>query len=301
MDAKKWSSSQIRQTHLKIISKYFGMILIGITHNSLYGTLIGINDMHVSLYTPLGNVSWKNPYPASYPSKWFINSCKYVRCGAIQNSVFEYRTCQDTTIGYIRIPSFHGESEDLSVIDSRYLVIDDILSQWKNMKGIIIDVRQNNGGEGFDAEAVASRFADQSRVYSYYRMKNGPGKDNFSSWKSISIEPKGPYQFLKPVVVLTSRATCSAAEFFVIAMQVLPHVTIIGDTTGGGFGNPVLRELPNGWTYQLSTMIGADAQGHIIEGVGVFPDVPVITTAADSVNGIDRMLEKGIDIIKNSQ
>ena len=68
----------------------------------------------------------------------------------------------------------------------------------------------------------------------------------------------------------------------------------------GGYGDLLFRESPNGWTYTISTEIGADAQGRIIEGVGVFPDVPVQTTAADSANGIDRILEKGIDIIKNS-
>jgi C-terminal processing protease CtpA/Prc len=134
----------------------------------------------------------------------------------------------------------------------------------------------------------------------YQCQKNGPGKDNFSSWKSRSIEPKGSYQFLKPVVVLTSRATMSSAEMFVMAMQNLPQVTIVGDTTGGGVGNPIFRELPNGWTYRLSTGITADAQGRIMEGVGVFPDLTVLTTAADSVNGIDRILEKGIEIIVNS-
>ncbi len=257
--------------------------------------------MHVSLYTPMGDVYWKSMIPASYPSRRIVNAGKYVQRGAPQNSVFEYRTCQDPAIGYMIIPTFAGQGEGLSMADPRYLVIDEILSQWKNMKGIIIDVRWNSGGNSTNAETVAGRFADQSRVYSYRRQKIGPGKDNFSSWKSLSIEPKGSYQFLKPVVVLTSRATSSAAEMFVMAMQVLPHVTIVGDTTGGGVGNPVFRELPNGWTYRLSTEIEADAQGRIIEGVGVFPDVPVVTSAADSANGIDRMMEKGIDIINNSQ
>jgi carboxyl-terminal processing protease len=261
----------------------------------------GINDMHVSLYTPMGDVYRKSIIPASYPSMRLVNACKYIQCGAPQKSFFEYRTCQNPDIGYMIIPTFSGQGEGLAIGDPRYLVIDDILSQWKNMKGIIIDVRWNSGGNSTNAEAVAGRFADQSRVYSYRRQKIGPGKDNYSSWKSSFIEPKGSYQFLKPVVVLTSRATSSSAEMFVMAMQVLPNVTIVGDTTGGGVGNPIFRELPNGWTYRLSTEMEADAQGRIIEGVGVFPDVPVLTTAADSANGIDRILEKGIDIIRKSQ
>ncbi|TSA24910.1 hypothetical protein D4R75_00485 [bacterium] len=263
--------------------------------------VLGINDMHVSLYTPMGDVYWKSMIPASYPSRRIINACKYVQCGAPQESLFEYRTCQDADIGYMIIPTFSGQGEGLTIADSRYLVIDDILSQWKDKKGIIIDLRGNSGGNSVNAETVAGRFADQVRVYSYRRQKIGPGKDNVSPWKSSFVEPKGSYQFLKPVVVLTSRATSSSAEMFVMAMQVLPNVTIAGDTTGGGVGNPIFRELPNGWTYRLSTEIEADAQGRIIEGVGVFPDVPVITTAADSANGIDRMLEKGIEIIRKSQ
>jgi carboxyl-terminal processing protease len=53
---------------------------------------------------------------------------------------------------------------------------------------------------------------------------------------------------MKLVVVLTSRSTASAVESFVMSMRVLPHTTIAGDATGGGVGDPVFRELPNGWT-----------------------------------------------------
>ena len=271
--------------------------LFNIFSNIVYG----INDMHVTLYSPMGDVYWKPTIPASYPSRRIINAGKYIRTGTPHNSVFEYRTCQDPGIGYIIIRTFEGQGEGLTNTDPRYLAIDDILSQWKNMKGIIIDVRGNSGGNGINAETVADRFADQPRVYMNQRQKNGPGKDNFSSWKSRSIEPKGSYQFLKPVVVLMSRATMSSAEMFVMAMQNLPQVIIVGDTTAGGVGNPIYRELPNGWTYRLSTAITADAQGRIMEGVGVFPDLTVLTTAADSVNGIDKILEKGIEIIVNSR
>jgi C-terminal processing protease CtpA/Prc len=59
--------------------------------------------------------------------------------------------------------------------------------------------------------------------------------------------------------------------------------------------------LPNGWTYRLSTGIGATTDGYIIEGKGIPPDIPVLTTVADSINGIDRIVEKGIEIIENSK
>jgi carboxyl-terminal processing protease len=262
--------------------------------------VIGINDMHVNLYTPLGDVTWKSPVPAAYPSMRIINAGKYIQSGSPQNAVIGYRTGKDPTIGYLYIGTFVGEGDGLTLADSRYLMIDDILSRWKDMKGIIIDVRWNGGGNIANAENVAGRFADESRVYAYHSQKVGPGRNAFSSWISRSIEPRGSYQFRKPVVVLTSRATSSAAEMFVLAMQVFPNVTIVGDTTGGGVGNAIFRELPNGWSYRLSTEMEADAQCHIIEGAGVFPDVPVRTTVADSANGIDRMMETAIDIITHA-
>jgi carboxyl-terminal processing protease len=262
--------------------------------------VLGINDMHVNLYTPLGDVSWKSGHPSAYPSMRIINAGKYIQSGPPQNTVIGYRTCQDPTIGYLYIGTFVGEGDGLSLADSRYLLIDDILSRWKDMKGIIIDVRWNGGGNSVNAENVAGRFADASRVYAYYSQKVGPGRNAFSAWKGRSIEPRGSYQFQKAVVVLTSRATSSAAEMFVLAMQVLPNVTVVGDTTGGGVGNAIFRELPNGWSYRLSTEMEADAQGRIIEGVGVYPDIMVRTTVADSANGIDRMMETAIEIIKHS-
>ncbi len=261
----------------------------------------GINDMHVDLHTPLGDVNWKSKAPDSYPSGRLINAGKYIQFGLSQNSIIEYRTCLNSSIGYIIIPTFSGGTDGLSLTDDRYLVIDEILSKWKDKKGIIIDLRWNHGGNSNNAETVASRFADKLRVYSQYREKTGPGKQDFSQWKNSTIEPKGTHQFLKSVVILTSRSTASSAEMFVMAMQVFPHVTIVGDTTGGGVGAPIYRELPNGWTYRLSTRYYADAQQQVMEGVGISPDVPVLTTVADSLKGIDRILEKGIEVITTSK
>lgn len=266
---------------------------------NIFSTIIlKLNDMHTTLYTPLGNVFWRSPAVGSYPSSRFINPCKYNVCGSPQNAIMESRWTKNHNIGYINIYTFSGNT-DLNFYDDRYLVIDNILQQFKDTKGILIDVRWNGGGNSGNAELVASRFTDQKRVYTKFQMKNGPGKNDFSDWITRSITPDGSFQYLKPVAVLTSRATSSAAEDFVMAMQVIPKVTIVGDTTGGGIGNPIFRELPNGWTYRLSTKIGATADGYIIEGKGIPPDIPVITTRADSIQGIDRIIEKGIEIIEN--
>lgn len=288
-----------------VYAKYRPLISTSTTEQQLFSMLSNIiseiNDMHVNLHTRLGDVYWKSKAPSSYPSGRLVNAAKYIQLGSSQNSIIEYRTCINSSIGYMIIPTFSGGTDGLSLTDQRYLVIDEILSKWKDMKGIIIDLRWNHGGNSNNAETVASRFVDKMRMYTEYREKVGPGKQDFSPWRNSTIEPKGNFQFHKPVVVLTSRTTASSAEMFVMAMQVLPHVTIVGDTTGGGVGSPVYRELPNGWAYRLSTRYYADAQRRVMEGVGLVPDITIQTTAADSARGIDRILEKGIEIISNAK
>jgi len=277
---------------------------MNITDKQLFDLLsdvvVELNDMHVDLYSAYGSASWKGWGHGKYPSSKLINACNYLICGSSQNSpIFEYREFKNYNIGYIIIYTFSGAiNGGTDIYDDRYYFIDNILEKFKNKDGIIIDVRWNTGGNGTNAETVACRFTDSKRLAYRTRSKNGPGKNDFSDWKDYNVEPKGPSQFTKPVVVLTSRLTSSSAEDYVMYMRELPNVTIVGDTTGGGTGNPVYRELPNGWTYRLSTAYAETVDHIIVDGYGIIPDVTIQTSVADSIAGVDKILEKGLEIIK---
>lgn len=279
-------------------------LTINITDKQLFSILskevLKLNDMHVSLYTPYGYSGWKGWGHGNYPSSKRINPGKYFLFGKLtKTSVFEYNGFKDNNIGYIAISTFSGTgSISNGMYDDRYLYIDNILDQFKNKDAIIVDVRWNGGGNSLNAETVASRFADRKRLACRQRSKNGPGKNDFSDWLNWYIEPKGSYQFSKPVIVLTSRLTSSSAEDFIMYMRELPNVIIIGDTTGGGTGNPVFRELPNGWNFRLSTAYAETADNKLVDGKGIIPDVTIQTSVADSTAGVDRMIEKGLEILK---
>jgi hypothetical protein len=266
----------------------------------LSGVVVNLNDMHVNIYTHQGSASWKGWGHGKYPSSKLINPNNYLKSRSYQNStVFDYREFKNQNIGYIIINTFSGTiNGGANSNDDRYSFIDTILNQFKDKDGIIIDVRWNEGGNSWNAETVAGRFADEKRLAGRHRSKNGPGKNDFSDWLNWYIEPKGNYQYTKPVVVLTSRLTSSSAEDFIMDMQVLPNVTIVGDTTGGGTGSPVFRELPNGWTYRLSTSYAETADHKLVDSKGIVPDFTVQTSVADSIAGIDRILEKGLELLK---
>ena len=128
------------------------------------------------------------------------------------------------SIGYLRIRGFGQLAETSEAID-------EVMSEFRGAKAVVIDLRVTPGGDDQVGKAIASRFADRKRLYMRTYERNGPEHDDFAPPRYFYVEPQGPIQFTKTLVVLTNRWGISAAENFALAMRVLPHATLIGDFT----------------------------------------------------------------------
>lgn len=131
----------------------------------------------------------------------------------------------------------------------------------------------------FDATASPSTFSGRGN------------HADFTDYIAEDVSPTGAASFRGPVFVLANLAVFSSAEDFVLAMRSLPTVTIVGDTTGGASGGPIVRELANGWTYQLSEWIEYTAERRMFEGIGLAPDIVVKASASDAAASVDAALE----------
>lgn len=244
--------------------------------------LAPLRDLHVYLespggsrtptYVPVTSVNWSRPTWLGY-----IQRNDWV-------SVEGWGWGLWGDVGYIAIGSW-SESQ-LSTAN-----FDRALDNLRNAREIIIDVRMNGGGNDALAFDVAARFADRSRVTGYTRVRNGPRHDDLSAPQPRTVAPRGAWQYTKPVTVLIGRAACSSNESFVAAMREFPHVTLIGDTTGGATANPRRLPLGEGWHYTVSTWIETTADGRIIEWNGIAPDVAVPWSAQTLAAGIDETLD----------
>jgi len=260
---------------------------------AIFSSMLSIfKDGHVTLHSSLGTYSydgwWKN-YPLNF-DRDIILTC-YLK-GLYQNAggVFTYGRLTGE-IGYIHISSFASR-------ERCYLEIDRILEELQTMKGLVVDVRGNGGGSTVNSDRIASRFADQKRLYQYIRWRNGPGHDDFTEMEEVYIEPEGQQRFTRPVALLTNRGVFSTAEAFVLAMRVFPRVTVIGDYTGGGSGNPIYRELPNGWVYRLSRWQSFTPSREIYEEIGLRPDIRLDISGEDQAAGRDTILDRAIAILE---
>jgi C-terminal processing protease CtpA/Prc len=73
---------------------------------------------------------------------------------------------------------------------------------------------------------------------------------------------------------------------------------IVGDTTAGATGGPIIRELANGWTYQLSEWIEYTSDRVPFESVGLAPTIVARTTADESARGVDAVLERAMELAR---
>lgn len=106
------------------------------------------------------------------------------------------------------------------------------MSKVADADALIIDVRRNGGGSPWSVALVSSYLFGPDTVHLnslYWRPANRT--DHFYTKASVPGKRFGPS---KPVYVLTSRRTFSAAEEFTYNLQSLKRATIVGDTTGGG-------------------------------------------------------------------
>ncbi len=144
---------------------------------------------------------------------------------------------------------------------------------------LIIDVRRNGGGSPWTVALVSSYLFGPDTVHLnslYWRPANRT--DHFYTRASVAGKRFGPN---KPLYVLTSRRTFSAAEEFTYNLQTRQRAVIVGDTTGGGAhpgGGQRLNNhfgvfVPSGRAINPITKTNW-------EGTGIRPNVPVPSDSA---------------------
>lgn len=184
-------------------------------------------------------------------------------------------------------------------IGPQFSVLANFTNRYSEVDGFIIDLRHNKGGDFTYSLKELGIFTQQKRLAFLSKTKNGPGKDDYTSWHSWFIKPSGNY-VQKPLVVLTDRFTISAGERTAMALKILPEVFFVGDTTNGSIGTMIGRELANGWYFSLVPQKVIMGDGQSYEGKGLAPDLPLKNKPEDIARGIDSTIETGIRMFMNT-
>jgi len=212
---------------------------------------------------------------------------------ALANRKFFYRRLDDRT-GYIFLAGMQSFTEDgKDEIAAAEAAIDQALEELGGVDTIIIDNRFDFGGYDGTARAIADRFTTSRRPV-YTKMARLGGE--YTPEQLFFVQPGGKRQFTGKVILLNSRLTVSAGEIFALAMDVLPNVTLVGETTDGHFSDVLMRKLPNGWNIGLSNEIYRTAAGEMLEGRGLIPDVNIPLDLRALSQGEDAILQSAREL-----
>jgi len=198
------------------------------------------------------------------------------------NENIAYEILQDK-IGYVHLSTFS---------DGNWVQeFGKVLEYLSGTTGLIIDVRNNTGGNASTAEYIISYFINEQVNYSFYYISKPELKR--------SIYPNNSLKYEKPIVVLINGASFSTAELFPELLRQLPNITIIGDTTGGGGGSPDDFNLPSGKKIELPEKYIVRLDGEMLEWNGIIPDIVIEQSEEDIANKKDKQLEYAVNYLQN--
>ena len=137
------------------------------------------------------------------------------------------------------------------------------LLQIPHEKGVIIDLRNNAGGQVIEAVDTAELFIGEGILLSYQKINSDP-----VIFRASNARPDR-----SPLVVLVNRDTASAAEILAGALQDRNRAVVVGERSQGKGTVQEFITLNDGSKLELTVAKYLTPLGRVIDGVGIEPDL----------------------------
>jgi carboxyl-terminal processing protease len=204
-------------------------------------------------------------------------------------------------IGYIHIHSLTGfASNKLSRkqhLDTLNFYMTQIMRSFEHKKAVIVDVSFNFGGYDAAGLTISSYFTSRPvMAYTKYSFE----RDSFYNGSNLMIYPSANFQFTKPVFVVATDISRSAAETFVMQMKTLPNVKVVGTNTLGILSDMLGKSIGD-YYLTLSNEKYVSSKGNMYETIGVAPDIKLDVFPKESMfNGHRDAILKIVSLIEQT-
>ena len=155
---------------------------------------------------------------------------------------------------YVKLSSF---------VDGQALILQQIIEQYPDIDGVILDLRGNRGGKFGEALKITDLFLD-SAIITYSQEKNRP--------RRYYTSHSGDILCGKPLAVLTNEFTASAAEIVVTALKEQSRAILIGTKTYGKNSIQQMHSIGNKTLYLTSGHFYSPS-GKNINNIGIEPEI----------------------------
>ncbi|WP_158602583.1 S41 family peptidase [Proteiniphilum sp. X52] len=218
--------------------------------------------------------------------------------------LFDFKEMDDN-IGLLKINSFWG--------DNYIEQFDSIYEKLVHLDALIIDIRNNGGGNSNYSRYVLSHLTSETfKMSDWSSPLFIPAHASWNYAKEWYSQKSADYNpvmnktiFSKPIVLLINEGTFSAAEDFCVGFRNMKRGSIIGTPSGGSTGNPIVFTLPGEGRIQICTKKDTYPDGTKFVGVGILPDIEVKETVSSYLSiaqsDVDNTLAtaKAIELLKS--
>jgi carboxyl-terminal processing protease len=188
----------------------------------------------------------------------------------------------DNDFLYLRISSFQSNTgSDLQQMVDRYL------NENPQTKGVILDLRNNPGGDLNSAISVVDTFLDGGLiVYTQGRVDNS----------SVNYQAEvGDNTFGLPLVVLINDGSASASEIVAGALQDHRRALIVGTRSFGKGSVQTVSPMDEHHAVKLTTALYYTPLGRSIQAQGIAPDINIEKVRVTRIENIDQSTEADLN------
>ena len=266
--------------------------------------LLGIRNTNL-------NLAWKTP-DGKITRQTFVRNYPFNR-----KNELEY---PDTLVNgkwltngiyYVNILTFSNEK----IINQ----FQDLLPELYKAKSVIVDIRDNTGGNDAYAAELVKYFTTMdtivgAKVLSRYTISahkafarsNADYRPFVDNTAFIELEVKKyannkEKKIHSPLVVLINVETRSASENFLVALDSTKRSTLIGESTGGTTGQPYFFNLTGGLRACIVAPKNVYPNGRFFVGFGIKPDIEIHPTVNDFMKKRDVILERAVDYLSRNK
>jgi carboxyl-terminal processing protease len=185
----------------------------------------------------------------------------------------------ENNLGYVRFNAF------MPPVDNKFK---ETIKSMQDTTALIIDIRGNHGGFFDVRKAVAETLVKDRVLFWRYQERD--------KTREVYLEPADSV-YEGPVVVMIDHLSVSSAEEFSGGLKAIKRAIIVGERSPGVVVTANFEKLSNGATFLYPKAWTITADGTVLEGHGVVPDIEVALDRNELLQGKDSQLEAAINYI----
>jgi carboxyl-terminal processing protease len=199
---------------------------------------------------------------------------------------------------WLRVSQFQDRT-----VDDFARKLEEIYKQEPNLKGLVLDLRNDPGGLLEASVAVSAAFLPADSVVVTTNGQIAESKQSFKASPSDYLRRGGGDPLRKlpdalkkvPLVVLVNEGSASASEIVAGALQDHQRATIMGTQTFGKGSVQTVRQLSPETALKITTARYYTPSGRSIQAKGIVPDVMIDETADGNLFSALRVREADLE------